>query len=135
MFFLKKIVIVAVRLEKGLTELYHAYSPTAGNSGSKDCPFQCILYDGMKVDKPKDVSMEAWNQMMMVQSSPEVVSIVGADALQSRLIQQQQYQTSLQTNIHTLEDAYTLLQQASSQTQTSIQHAQDNSRWTFCPRR
>ena len=124
-----------MRLEKGLTELYHAYSPMTGGSdgsstsSSKDCPFQCILYDGMKVDKPKDVSMETWSKMMVLQHPPEVVSIVGADALQSRLIQQQQYQTSLQTNIHTLEDAYSMLQQASSQTYLSIQHAQTKQRY------
>jgi len=136
----------AARIEEAIFNLHSKYSPTAAdplnpalasnNQPSSLCAFTAILYDPLppehrvqghlSVPKPPHVSNQVWNEALARNpDSRELcpVPLVGAPALHSRIVAQQEKANTLASHAGKLRESLQFLEKAARSSNDSIKHS------------
>lgn len=134
----------AARVEEALFNLHSKYSPTAsdpsnpalGNNGmpSSLCAFTAILYDPLPPEhrarghlsapKPPHVSNQVWNEALARNPDPKELvpaPIVGAPALHSRIVSQQERANALESHAKKLGETLRFLERAARSSRDAIE--------------
>jgi len=138
------------RIEEAIFNLHSKYSSTAAdprnpalasnNTPSSLCAFTAILYDALppehrshsqggghlSVPKPAHISNSVWNEALA--RNPDTnelmpTPLVGAPALHSRIVSQQDKANSLAEHAKKLRETLHFLEKAAKSSQTSITHS------------
>ena len=136
----------AARIEEAIFNLHSKYSSTAAdplnpalasnNTPSSLCAFTAILYDALppehraqghlSVPKPPHISNQVWNEALARNPDPKELMpmpLVGAAALHSRIVSQQDKANSLATHAKKLRETLQFLEKAARSSKESIKHS------------
>ncbi|KAL7538562.1 hypothetical protein ACHAXR_008635 [Thalassiosira sp. AJA248-18] len=135
----------AARIEEAIFNLHSKYSPNAAdplnpalasnNTPSSLCAFTAILYDPLppqhreqghlSVPKPPHISNQVWNEALARTPSKELVPVplVGAPALHSRIVSQQEKANALAAHAKKLRETLQFLEKAARSSKDAIKHS------------
>eukprot|EP00571_Detonula_confervacea_P017759 CAMPEP_0172311774 /NCGR_PEP_ID=MMETSP1058-20130122/15766_1 /TAXON_ID=83371 /ORGANISM="Detonula confervacea, Strain CCMP 353" /LENGTH=457 /DNA_ID=CAMNT_0013025061 /DNA_START=12 /DNA_END=1385 /DNA_ORIENTATION=+ len=136
----------AARIEEAIYNLHSKYSPNAANPmnpalasnniPSSLCAFTAILYDPLppehrtqghlSMPKPPHISNQVWNEALARNPDPKElvpVPLVGAPALHSRIVSQQEKANALATHARKLRETLQFLEKAARCSKDSIRHS------------
>lgn len=136
----------AARIQEAIFALHSKYSPNAADplnpalasnaAPSSLCSFNAILYDPLGpehraqghlgVPKPPHVSNGVWNEALARNPDPREsmpVSLVGAPALHSRIVTQQERANALAAHARKLRETMTFLEGAARSSSDAIKHS------------
>mmetsp|Transcript_23059 Transcript_23059/g.37574 ORF Transcript_23059/g.37574 Transcript_23059/m.37574 type:complete len:346 (+) Transcript_23059:172-1209(+) len=136
----------AARIEEAIFNLHSKYSPTAAdplnpalasnNAPSSLCAFTAILYDPLppeyraqghlSVPKPPHISNQVWNEALARNPDPKElapVPLVGAPALHSRIVSQQEKANALAAHAKKLRETLQFLEKAARSSKDAIKHS------------
>lgn len=136
----------AARIEEAIFNLHAKYSPNAAdpqnpalasnNTPSSLCAFTAILYDPLppehraqghlSVPKPPHVSNQVWNEALARNPDPRElvpVPLVGAPALHSRIVSQQDKANALAAHAKKLRETLQFLEKAARSSRDAIGQA------------
>lgn len=136
----------AARIEEAIFNLHSKYSPNAAdplnpalasnNTPSSLCAFTAILYDPLPaeyraqghltVPKPPHISNQVWNEALARNSDPKELMpmpLVGAPALHSRIVSQQEKANALATHAKKLRETLQFLEKAARSSKDAVKHS------------
>ncbi|KAL7544652.1 hypothetical protein ACHAWF_008027 [Thalassiosira exigua] len=136
----------AARIEEAIFNLHSKYSPVAAdplnpalasnNMPSSLCAFTAILYDPLPPEhrtqghlaapKPAHVSNQVWNEALARNPDPAElmpVALVGAAALHSRIVSQQEKANAMAAHAEKLRDTLRFLERAARSSREAIDHS------------
>lgn len=136
----------AARIEEAIFNLHSKYSPNAAdplnpalasnNIPSSLCAFTAILYDPLppehraqgqlSVPKPSHISNQAWTEALARNPDPKElmpVPLVGAHALHSRIVSQQERANALATHAKKLRETLEFLENSANSSKDAIKHS------------
>ncbi|KAL9180591.1 hypothetical protein ACHAXT_011044 [Thalassiosira profunda] len=136
----------AARIEEAIFGLHSKYSPNAAdplnpalasnNLPSSLCAFTAVLYDPLlpehraqghlSVPKPPHISNQVWNEALARNPDPKElapVALVGAPALHSRIVAQQEKANALAAHAKKLRETLEFLEKAARSSREAIQHS------------
>lgn len=136
----------AARIEEAIYNLHSKYSPSAANpmntalasnnTPSSLCAFTAILYDPLPpqhrtqghlaMPKPPHISNQVWNEALARNPDPKElapVPLVGAPALHSRIVSQQEKANALSSHAKKLRETLQFLEKAARCSKDSVKHS------------
>ena len=138
----------AARIEEAIFNLHSKYSPNAAdpmnpalasnNTPSSLCAFTAILYDPLptqhraqgqlSVPKPPHISNQVWNEALASNPDPNElvpVPLVGAPALHSRIVSQQEKANALAAHAKKLRETLQFLEKTAVSSKGAIKQSND----------